>query len=283
MLVRNGLDGGVVEEQRGIFGLLHVELDEGLRAKRRVRGHNHALVLRELDEPFLTEVWVVFDLQSGGLDGGVAEKIHDQLTIEITDTDALGQAFLRDRLHGRPRLLNGGGAGHDVLAVVGEARGVAVRGVDVFEGDGEMDNVQVEVVDAPVVELLLADRLDAVAVVEGVPQLGDEEEVFALDEAVLDGAGDALARLHFVAVVLKKGQSAFVEQWIGSELGWRTTCTVEKAVPGLDGVVDGVGASVVGHFPETEADEWHFVAAVELDCGGRHAGVCSSEICLSKC
>lgn len=66
-------------------------------------------------------------------------------------------------------------------------------------------------------------------------------------------------------------------------LGGRTTCTVEKAVPGLDGIVDGVGASLVGHFPETETNEWHFMAAVELDCGGSHAGVCPSGICWVGC
>lgn len=209
MLVGNGLDGGVVEEEGSVFGSLHAELEERLRAKRRVCRHGDALVLRELDESFLAEVWVVFDLQSGGLDGGVAEEIHDQLTVEVTDADAIGQAFLRDRLHRRPGLFDGGGAGHDFLAVVGKAGWVANRGVDVLEGDGEMNNVQVEVVDAPVFELLLADGLDPIAVVKGVPQLGDEEEVFALDEAFLDGAGDTLARLHFVAVVLKMRQSAF--------------------------------------------------------------------------
>ena len=177
VLVCDGLDGGVVEEERGVLGLLHVELEEGLRAKGRVRGDGDALVLRELDEAFLAEVRVVFDLQGGGLDGGVAQEIHDQLPVEVADPDALGQAFLREGFHGRPGLLDGGGAGDDVLAVVGEAGGVADRRVDVFERDGEVDDVQVEVVDAPVAELLLADGLDAVAVVERIPELGDEEEV----------------------------------------------------------------------------------------------------------
>lgn len=158
---------------------------------------------------------MVFDLQSGGLDGGVAEEIHGQLTVEVADADALGQAFLRDRLHGRPCLLDGRRARYDFLAVVGEAGRVAHGGVDVFEGDGEVDNVQVEVVDAPVAELLLADRLDSVAVVERVPELGDEEEVFALDEAFLDGAGNTLARLFFIAIVLNRRQSAFVVTPLG--------------------------------------------------------------------
>ena len=48
--------------------------------------------------------------------------------------------------------------GVDFVVFVGEAGRVADGGVDVFQGDGEVDNVQVEVVDAPVRELLLADR-----------------------------------------------------------------------------------------------------------------------------
>ena len=66
-----------------------------------------------------------------------------------------------------------------------------------------MHNVEVEVVDAPVLELLFADGLDAVVVVEGVPELGDEEEVGALDEAVFYGASYALATFLLVAVVCR--------------------------------------------------------------------------------
>ena len=208
VLVCNGLDGRVVEEERGVFGSLHIELEEGLRTKGRVRGHGDSLSLRKLDESFLAEVWVVFDLQSGWLDGGISEEIHDQLTVEVTDADALGQAFLCYRLHCCPGLLDGGSTGHNVLVVVREAGWVTYRGIDILEGDGEMYNVQVEVINAPVVQLLLANRLHPVAVVEGVPELGNEEEVFALYEAVLDGTGDTLACLHFVAVVLKRRQSA---------------------------------------------------------------------------
>lgn len=64
-----------------------------------------------------------------------------------------------------------------------------------------MHDVEVEVVDAPVLELLFADGRNARAVVEGVPEFGDQEEVGALDEAVFDGAGDALAGLDFVPIV----------------------------------------------------------------------------------
>jgi hypothetical protein len=49
--------------------------------------------------------------------------------------------------------------------------------------------------------LLLQDRLDLFGVVERVPQLADDEELFALDKTVLDGAGYTLASFDFVAIV----------------------------------------------------------------------------------
>jgi hypothetical protein len=87
------------------------------------------------------------------------------------------------------------------LAIIVPTRRVTRLGGHVFERDGEVDEVEVEVVDAPVRELLLGDGLDLLGVVERVPQLGDEEEVFALYDAFFNGASDTLARLDFVAVI----------------------------------------------------------------------------------
>lgn len=57
----------------------------------------------------------------------------------------------------------GRGAWRDVVIFVFEAGGVFDGGVDVFEGDGEVDYVEVEVVDAPVLELLWADVISLTA------------------------------------------------------------------------------------------------------------------------
>lgn len=77
MLAGNSLDDVVVEQEWGVLCLLHVELEEGLWAERRVRGDGNVLGLAELDESFLGEVRVVLNLQSGGEDAGVAEEIQD--------------------------------------------------------------------------------------------------------------------------------------------------------------------------------------------------------------
>lgn len=92
----------------------------------------------------------MFDLEGcrGGL--GVAEEIHEKLAVEIADADGLGQVLADELLHSRPRLLDGSVTGHDFLAIISETRWVALRGVNVFERDGEVDDVEVKIVDAPV-------------------------------------------------------------------------------------------------------------------------------------
>ena len=64
-----------------------------------------------------------------------------------------------------------------------------------------MDDVEVKIVNPPVLELLLADWLDAVMVVKGIPELGDEEEIRAFDYPFFDGARNTLARFLFIAVI----------------------------------------------------------------------------------
>jgi len=126
-----------------------------------------------------------------------------------------------------------------------------------------VDNVKVEVVNAPVSELLLANGSNAVLVVERVPQLGDNEEVLALDKTLVDCALDTLAGLDLVAVVAG---------------------AVKQTVASLDGVVDLVGAGVVVHLPKTEANEGHLAAIVELDSGGRHgSGGKASKTVVRSC
>lgn len=150
----------------------------------------------------------MFDLEGGWGDLGVAEEIHEELAVEIADADGFGHAFAHKLLHGRPCLLDGSVAGNNILTIVGEAGWVSLGGIDIFQGDWEVDDVEVEIVNTPVFELLFADGLDAVMVVEGIPEFGYEEEVGAFDNAFFDGAGDTLAGFFLVAVVWEKSGCA---------------------------------------------------------------------------
>lgn len=196
----------------------------------------NVVLLAEVDETLLGKVRVVLDLESGRSDLGVAEEVEHEGTVVVGDTDALGETLADQLLHCLVCLGEGSLGESDLVVLVGPAGRVADAGVDILQGDGEVDDVQVKVVNAQVCELLLGNGLDLVGIVERVPELGNEEQLLTLDESVLDGTGNTLANLLLVAVVAG---------------------TVKESVSNLDGVVDSVGASVVVDLPETETNERH--------------------------
>ena len=78
-----------------------------------------------------------------------------------------------------------------------------------------MDEVEIDVSQTPGLVLSFGLSESFVAVVECVPELGDDEQFFTLDEAFVDGTLDALACFAFVLVVV---------------------CTIEEAVADFDGL-----------------------------------------------
>lgn len=78
-----------------------------------------------------------------------------------------------------------------------------------------MDEVQVNVTQTPSLVLLLCLRESMIFAMVVVPQLGDNEDFFTLDDAFLNGTLDTLTGLALVLVVIG---------------------TVEKAVPDFDGL-----------------------------------------------
>lgn len=249
--VGDALDDVVLEEERGVVRLLHVELEEGQRAEGAVGRDGDAALLAQLEQRLLRKVGVVLDLQGLREVFGVAEEVEEERAVVVADADGFDQAGGVELFHGVVGFLERGVAELDFLAFVEEAGRVAYGGIHVLETDWEVDYVEVKIVDAPIGELFLADGRHVLFVVEGVPQLGYDEEVLTLHDSLVNGALDALAGLDLVAVV-------------GS--------TVEQAVASLDGVVNLVGAGVVVDLPQTEADDRHFTAIVELDVGYGHFG-----------
>lgn len=222
VLLSETLEDLMLHQRGGRLSAVHVELDEASRAEGGVSSDSNALSLSKLNKLILLEVGVQLNLKSSRADLGILEHVIDSLGLEVGDSNAAGELLLNELLHGAPGLLVGSLAPSDLLlAVVVPAGRVADAGVDVLEGDGEVDEEEVEVVDLPVGELLAADGLDVLLVVEGLPELGDDEELFALYEAVLDGAGDALAALLLVSVVCTKKnmlESSFVIETIWIEV-----------------------------------------------------------------
>lgn len=193
----------VLEQSWGVACVVPAKLDERLWAVRGVRGDGDALLLCELEERGLDEVGVVLDLEDGGDDLCAADDLEDQGAAEVGDTNALGEALLNDALESGPGAGERGLDGLHIVggSVIGPAWWVADLGVDVAEGDREVDIVEVEVVDLHVCELAADNGLDAVVFGKGSPELGDDEEVGTLDEAVCDGFGETGTRLLLVAII----------------------------------------------------------------------------------
>jgi hypothetical protein len=203
VLRRRRRDHAVLQQRRRGLRRVHVQLKETQRPKGRVCSHRNALALHILHQPLLLQIRMVLDLQRRRADARMPQQVDDQLDAEVADAYAARQLLVNQRLHGLPRLLDGGVAELDVAGGVGPAGRVALGRVDVFQRDGEVDEEQVEVVESQIGQLLARRELDLVAVVERVPQLGDHEQLLTRDEPVFDGARKALADFLFVAVVCR--------------------------------------------------------------------------------
>lgn len=55
-----------------------------------------------------------------------------------------------------------------------------------------------------------------------------------------------------------------------------TRSTIEKTVTGLDGGINLIGAGVIRHLPQAEANKWHVIATVQLDGWRSHFDKCPS-------
>ena len=111
---------------------------------------------------------------------------------------------------------------------------------DELETDWEMDQVEVQVVDAEILHALLASGLDVLLSVESVPQLGGDPKVLSLHETFVDGLLDSFSDLNLVSIIAR---------------------SVEASVTGLDGLVDCFSALVRGDFPEAKAEHGHLSAS----------------------
>ncbi|CRK36460.1 hypothetical protein BN1708_007059 [Verticillium longisporum] len=158
----DGLDEGHVHERRHGGGARVAELEERLRAKGRVGRDGDARLARRGHELRLREVGVVLDLQDGGRDARVGQQVAEQLGVKVGHADRAQRPGADARrvdegLEGAPRVGEGhaGARVQPRLGGVGVPRGEARDGrVDPLRRDGEVDEVEVEVVEAPGAELL---------------------------------------------------------------------------------------------------------------------------------
>jgi len=239
----------VTRKQRWtILSFLHLKLQETLGAEARVRSNGNALRVAKMQEPGLNEVRVVLNLESGRSDAGVSKKVLQQRTLEVGDTNGLGKTLVGELLHRLPGLLDGNVDLLDRTVGIMPAARVNILRIDVLGRDREVDEEQVEVVNTPPLELLAADRLDPLGLVEGVPQFRDNEELFTLHDALVESTFHALATLLLVGVICE----CMSRESRSGKRRRQTEGAIKQPIAALDSIVDNIGGGLVGDFPSTE-------------------------------
>jgi hypothetical protein len=190
------LCGGSVETLGDLLDDLVLD-EEGFAnhvvAEGRVLGDVNTLLAAPLDEVGLEETGVALDLVGGGGDTGAVDEGLEVLLGVVGDTDSAG-LLLVELGHGLPCVDDRDAVEHlDVAVLEGEQVLVDIAGL--VESDGEVDEVQVEVLEAELSKAVIKGGSDVLGSVLRVPELGGDEDVLALDalaESSLEGVGNLL-------------------------------------------------------------------------------------------
>mmetsp|Transcript_9265 Transcript_9265/g.25052 ORF Transcript_9265/g.25052 Transcript_9265/m.25052 type:complete len:682 (-) Transcript_9265:53-2098(-) len=226
---RDGADDRIL--QQDVVVLRHAQFDVRRCAECGKGRDAHPGLPREPHEVGLRVLWVQLDLQRGWADAARAQDLPQKLGGEVANSNLHDLAGIHQRLHGPPRGAHVVGNDDHLAIQVGPLRRVLVLDGHVFHRDWEMDEVLIDVHQLQIGERLVQRQLHVLGLVVRVPQFGRDEELMTRDQSFADGARDALANLHLVAVIAG---------------------AVQTAVPGLDCLVANVGASVVGDLPKPE-------------------------------
>ena len=128
-----------------------------------------------------------------GLDPGGFDDSFYLFQIDIGYSDGLALAFIHQFFQGPPCIEQG----HCFVVnhvAVGIARVLVIAGL---EGEGGVDEIEIEEVELEFLEAGLEGGLDAFGAMVGVPELGDDEDVLPFDRSGFDHLAQPLRRLGF--------------------------------------------------------------------------------------
>ena len=198
-------------------------------SKVRVSHHLGAGLLDVSQESVLYTEGVQLNLEDSGLDGAILEDFGEGLEDEVGYSNISCEAGFLAFFHGL--------VGHLVsdtflddhfvfsCGIVSPCRGVSDLGGDVLEGDGEVDDVHINVVKLEVAQGFLEGFHNSIGVMVGLPKLGDDEKIFSLDGSSIKNALNSFSNFLLVSV-------------IGS--------SVKASVTSLNGIDNSLGADLVG-------------------------------------
>ena len=95
---------------------------------------------------------MMLNLVGSGPDLSIAKEIQKELGVEVGDTNEPGKLILHELLHFGPGLVDRGSVGCSGIlaraALVLKVGRVFGLGVDILQGDGEVNEIQVKIVQA---------------------------------------------------------------------------------------------------------------------------------------
>lgn len=268
-----------------LLGNLVDHLEGGLAgtggAERRVGLGEDVLLLEPANELGLGEGEGELDLVDDGLDAARLEELLGSTNGEVGDTNVFDEALVDELLEIGPDLgeVLGGLEVEEVLASLGVLLGVAgeLTGGDVLgnKGDVPVHQVEVEVLDAELVEGVLNGLADVVVV--ELEELGGDPDLLAGNARELDTLSD------FVLVLVAPGTVCECESDVqdGSEVSLSLQESLDcvaahlaleltnVTVAGLEGVADSITHLTLGRLPGTETDRGDRSARVKLEVRSR--------------
>ena len=105
-----------------------------------------------------------------------------------------------------------------------------------------MNQIEVEVIETQILKSLLASWLDVLLLVECVPQLGSNEELFSLNDAFINSLLDSCTSLLLIAII-----ASLINQFIAV----------------LDGCVHTISSLILINLPASIPNSWHLGTGVQ--------------------
>lgn len=248
--VGNGLDLGVVDEQRDVPAII---------AEGRVGCDDDVLLGGVFNQGKVGKARVTLDLINGGDNASGGNDAFQVLNAEVGDTDGagLGLGKLGD---GLPGLSDCNATVKFNLAIIGNLGELVLARL---ESDWPMNEVEVKVVELQLGQCFVQSSLDIARLVLVIPQLGGNEDVLTLQARNIGQCAlDALSDLFLVAIDL--GQ-------------------IKVAVACLESLIDTIADLARCSLPGAVSNTRNGVTRIEGDgLAERHLDWYSSAVCFMR-
>ncbi len=183
---------------------------------------------------------MTLDLEHRRFDPRIAHQVMHQTGRVVAHADPLHEAFIDQRFHRCPCLMQRHGCFMHTrlgsLRIMHPFGRIAFLDRHELQRDGEVDQIEIELLQLQVFERFAACHLDMFGRVKGVPEFRSDPQVITRHQPFADRKRQPFAGLRFIGV-------------IGG--------AVEMAIARAHGLDDAVGGVLLRDFPKAEADWGH--------------------------